>query len=145
MIRNILVLLIVIAFAVVFWRGWLQFNVANNADQNETNATLTINKDKIKQDLEYLKNREQTVAAQKEIAETTVHGRVQTLDQDQVTVLAADGQTLKVGIMPDTAIRVGGKAATMKDLHPGDPVTVTHVTRENRLVAVSITKGDRQD
>jgi hypothetical protein len=146
MFRTIILLVIVGFVAVVFWRGWLEFSVTNKGGQNETDATLTINKNKIKQDLEYLKNREHSVAKEsKDIAETTDHGRVQTLGKDQLSLLTAEGQTLKVGIAPDTDVRIGGKAATMSDLHIGDPVTVVHVTRDNGLRAISITVGDRKN
>jgi hypothetical protein len=44
MFRTIIVLVVVGFVAVVFWRGWLNVSLTNNAEQNETDATLTINK-----------------------------------------------------------------------------------------------------
>jgi hypothetical protein len=129
----------------VFWRGWLQFNVANKGDETETK--LTIHKEKIKEDIDALKNREHQVVskASDEKAETTIQGRVQTLAGDHLTLLTSDGQTMKVDLAPETTIRVGERDGTRTDLHVGDAVTVTQVTRQDRLVASKVTVQEHKE
>jgi hypothetical protein len=144
MLRAIVILLVVGLGVAAFWRGWLQADVTNKPQQTDT--TLTVNKDKIQQDLEYLKKQERALFSKpaSDFAETTVHGHVQTLGRDQLTLLAADGKTVNVKLVPETTIRIGDKTGTVTDLRIGDPVTVEQVTRGDRLVATSVTVAERK-
>jgi hypothetical protein len=134
--RTLFAILVVALVAFIIWRGWLQFNVSNNSEQTAT--TLTIDKVKIKQDLEAIKHEQPASAQGQNFAEITVNGRIQTLGPNHFTLRAEDGQTVNVTMMPETTVLIGDKVGTINDLRIGEAVTVAEVTRGDRQVATSV-------
>ncbi len=140
--RAFVTLLVIVAVVFVFYRGWLQFNVTDKTD--ETQTTLTIDKTKIKSDLDSLKSQHEAVAKPNdEFAETTIHGRLQTVGQNFIIVRTDAGHDAKVHLVPETAIHVGSKIGSVSDLHVGDQVSAQQVNRDSRLVASSVDVGQR--
>jgi hypothetical protein len=158
--RILFAVLVVGMVAFVFWRGWLQFHVTNEPGQTET--TLTINKGKIKQDLNELKSREHAVSnttpapnepaptsptapasLKSGFAETNVHGRVQSVAVNQLMLLTGNGQTVRVVLLPTTTITIGGQVSRSTDIKVGDTVTVVQVMNNMGLVASSVTVEGR--
>jgi exosome complex RNA-binding protein Rrp4 len=137
MFRFLLVALVVVLVGLAIFRGWVRFSWQDDSDQSQT--TMTIDKEKIKEDVRDL--RKQVLPK----TGSTVTGKVQTVGQDQITVVTNADKTVTLDIVPETKIRVGDRAGSLADVHPGDMVTMAQVHRENREVATSLTVKDGKD
>jgi len=134
--------------AVALVRGWVSVSWFSKESQDQAGATVSIDKNKIKEDVATVKNkagdlqhRGDPQANLERGTETKVQGKVQAVSQKQLTLMAGD-QPLTLAVAKETDIRVGGKQGTLAEIHPGDRVTVAYVTLENRHIARSLRKED---
>ncbi len=139
LVSLLLLILIVLAFV----RGWVDVSFFNRETENEKGATITVHKDKIKEDMAALKNKtneaSQTVKNETGSGkETEIHGTVQEVGGDKITVAFGVEKSVTMAVGRDTRIRVGGTDGTLAEIHRGDSVTASYATSATRNVAKSI-------
>jgi hypothetical protein len=138
--------LVVALVAVAFIRGWVRISAFDKENSNETGATMTIDKTKIKDDVAAVKNKVHLDGKGNEANadvgknRTKVQGKVKQVGAAGLTLTTAADKTLDLQVARDTDIRIGDQKGSLKDLREGDPVTATYVTQDNRNVATSVRK-----
>jgi len=151
--RYLVIVLLVILGFVAYYRGWFEFSANNGPGNNQSTASVTVNKKKIQEDVNEFteKTREQVNSIthprqepRPSATETTVRGQIDTVSQGKLTVRMPDDQVMSFGIVPKTEVFVGDRPGTMADLHKDDPVSVVYSNDEERQVAVSVTVENRQ-
>ncbi len=150
--RYLLVLLLMVALVVGYFRGWFEFSANTDRDRNQETAAITINKNQIQKDVGQVTDKARegvnSIWARSQPApkttETTTRGQIEDVGQGKVTVRTPDDKVLTFGVVPSTVVQVGDRPATMADLHKDDPVAVVHTDGEEQHVAVSVTVENRQ-
>jgi hypothetical protein len=133
--------LIVALIAVAFIRGWVRLSVFDKENADETGAAVTINKTKIKEDVNAVKDKVHIPAKPADGKQgTTVHGMVKEIGASGLILTTDSDKSLELNVALETEVRIGNEKGTLKDLHQGDPVTATYVTVENRRVATALRK-----
>jgi hypothetical protein len=134
MFKVILVLILVGLIALAFYLGWVQITTSTTQDQSESSVTLSINKGKIKDSVNALRGKGdgKNVENPKGITETRIQGKVQAIGSGEIKVKTGSDQVVTVAIARETEMQ--GNPV------PGDAVTVSYVTVDNRHVATSIRK-----
>ena len=134
MFKVILVLILVGLIALAFYLGWVQITTSTTRDQSESSVTLSINKGKIKDSVNALRGKGdgKNVENPKGITETRIQGKVQAIGSGEIKVKTGSDQVVTVAIARETEMQ--GNPV------PGDAVTVSYVTVDNRHVATSIRK-----
>jgi hypothetical protein len=134
MFKVILVLILVGLIALAFYLGWVHITTSTSQDQSESSLTLSLNKGKIKDSVNALRGKGDGKSADnpKGITETKIQGKVQSINSGEVKVKTGSDQVVTVAIARETEMQ--GNPA------PGDAVTVSYVTVDNRHVATSIRK-----
>jgi len=144
-----LLLICIIAVGGAFYLGWLNVSTADSYDNRRREVTLTIDKEKVKEDIDAVKQKAGEVG--EKIGQTskdvltlgkTVNGQLQEVDaaKKEVTVKSSDGkETVTVKVDEQTKIKVGDKdGASLSELKSGDPVTLVYVPKDGVDVAVSV-------
>src|SRR5260370_37306105 len=128
MFKLIFVLLLAGLIALAFYLGWVHIATNTTTDQSESSVTLSINKAKINESVGALKNKvaPQSPDKSKAVAETTVQGKVQAIGPAEIKVATGTDQGITHAIARETDMR--------GDPRPGDAVTVTYMTVDNRHV-----------
>lgn len=155
------VLLVAVGVGAAFYLGWLNFSTAYSPDNSQSEVRLTLDKEKVKEDIEAVKKKarettEKISEGAKDIKEkaTDVKERVDTvvlgktldgtlesvdLGKNELTVTGKDGKdNLTVKVDGQTKIRVGDRDGTMADLKKGDSVSVTHMLKDGVDVALVV-------
>jgi hypothetical protein len=133
MFKLILVLILVGLVALAFYLGWVQITTSTNQDQSQSNVTLSVNKGKIEDSVNALRGKgEKNAENPKGITETKIQGKVQAISSAEIKVKTGSDQVVAVAIAKETEMQ--GNPA------PGDAVTVSYMTVDNRHVATSIRK-----
>ncbi|HMF17412.1 MAG TPA: hypothetical protein VKE98_09410 [Gemmataceae bacterium] len=134
MFRIILVLILVGLIALAFYLGWVHITTSTSQDQSERNVTLSINQGKIKNSVDALRGKGEGKNAEnpKGITETKIQGKVQSISSGEIKVKTGSDQMVTIAIGRETEMQ--GNPA------PGDAVTVSYTTADNRHVATSIRK-----
>lgn len=153
--RTLLVavaLLCVIGIGAAFYLGWLNLSTDSSLDSRRSEVTLTIDKEKVKEDIDAVKQKASEVG--KSIRQTakdkkdvlllgkTVDGHLTAVDtvKKEVTVQSNDGKdTITVQVDGQTKIRVGDRDGTLADVKAGDTVTLVHMPKDGIDTAVSLT------
>lgn len=154
-------LLTVVAVGAAFYLGWLNLSTADSFDHSRREVTLTIDKEKVKEDLDAVKRKAQEAGEKvaqtardlkEEIQETaerseavvlgkSLDGQLEIIDatRKELTVRSNDGKDrITVRIDGQSKIRIGDKDGTIEDLKTGDTVTVVHMPKDGVDTAVSV-------
>jgi hypothetical protein len=156
-----LVLLCVVSVGAAFYLGWLNLSTINSSDDRRSELTLTIDKEKVKEDIDAAKEKAseigksigQTAKEAKDVANDikdkkedlllgkTLDGQLTAVDmaKKEVTVKSNDGKdTVTVKVDGQTKIRVGDKDGTLADIKAGDTVTLVHMPKDGIDTALSL-------
>jgi hypothetical protein len=134
MFKVILVLILAGLIALAFYLGWVHITTSTSEDQSKSSITLSINKGKIKESVNSLRGKGEGNNAEnpKGITETKVQGKVETMGSGELKIKTGSDQVVTVAIAKETEMH--GNPG------PGDAVTVSYVTVDNRHIATSIRK-----
>jgi hypothetical protein len=70
-------------------------------------------------------------------AGTVVHGLVDAVGSDSITLKKKDGTSVTIGVTADTKIRVNGKAGTLADVEAGYRATVRRTSADGPAAAIN--------
>jgi hypothetical protein len=140
-------LLIVVLIIVAFARGWVNVSVFNNEEPNQSGATVTIDKNKIKEDVNAAKDKVHIGSKAEDgkhqadgKQQSKVQGKVKEVGPSELILTTDADKSLDLTIARETDIRIGNEKGSLQDIRPGDRVTASYVTLENRHVATSLRK-----
>ena len=131
----LLVCLLIFVF-VGFYFKWFAFSTQSE-DGGETHVDFTINKDKMKSDVEGVKNK----LKGKTKDGKTVSGTIQLIEVERqsLTVATTTNAQVPVRIVADTKIRIDGKDGQLTDLRKGDKAEVSYLPKDKDNIAQSVT------
>jgi preprotein translocase subunit SecF len=162
MLLVVLVLIVAGAVYLGFTRDWLNLRTQSATDQGQTEVTLTVDKNKVKQDLAAARDKATEVkeeiseaaagvkeevkdkagAAKEAVAGQKLEGTIEAInDEPQSLVIKARDKDapVTVRIDKDTKIRVGDREGNTGDLRVGDEVTIQYDATEGGHVARNVT------
>ena len=122
MFRWLFLILLIVLVVVAFNRGWVSFSW-NEQDKDKNVAALTIDKDKIKEDVHALTDKARQ-AVQPNASGSTLHGTVEAVTADELRLRTVGEKSVTVRITPRTTIHRGEREITAADLAAGQKVTV---------------------
>jgi hypothetical protein len=154
----LLCLALVVLIVVAFTRGWVNVSVFNKEDRNESGAAVTIDKNKIKDDVAAAKQKVNSTLksdaskpdegkaddrkpddgkpAGKQ--QSQIEGKVKKVGASDLVLTTETDKSLELKVARETEIRIGNEKGTLKDFRPGDHVTASYVTVDNQRVATSL-------
>jgi hypothetical protein len=141
-------IILLVVLAIGFWQGWFAWNIDTHdrAGQREFDAQLSVDKDKIKQDLDDVVDQSQQLATQAEAAVelTSVDGRVTRVDLAESSLLLelADGEQLRLLIDQNSDLTAAGERIELANIAPGDRVAVVYRSSANPKTAHKVTVLD---
>jgi len=136
-----------IAVGLGFYAGWFTTTTQRDpAQDGKVVVALEVDTDKIKADTkdarktvekagEAVKDKLQELAGS-----TTVQGKVMDVDETTrtLTLTTSEGKELTVQVAPQAEVQLMGKDGGLKDLQPGDDVTVVYKSEDGKNLARSI-------
>jgi Cu/Ag efflux protein CusF len=137
-----------IGFAMGWYLGWFTpMTERTPSSDGKVLVGVEVNTDKIKADTKDARERVEKAgdAVREKIQDltgtTTVQGQIMNVDESarSLTVKAADGKEVTVQLAAQTEVKVKGKEGELKDLRPGDQVTVVYKSEDGKNLARSIT------
>jgi hypothetical protein len=108
--------------------GWFHVD-AQNAD-GKSNVTLSVDKDKVKEDSKAAVEKVEDLGHQLKdkvggTTETTMDGTVVSIVNDKLTMANKEGKEHSHTVIANTKVTSDGKAATVADLKKGERIRVT--------------------
>jgi Cu/Ag efflux protein CusF len=148
--RNLCIGIVVVLAIVVGAAWWLNWwSVSPNNDDGKSGVQLTLDKDKIRHDVEAaeqkIKNGAEALNGGRHDKEPaapgqSVEGTIRTIDPGThlLTVMSDKNAEVTVLMEAVTKIRVGSRAGTLADLKIGDRATITFESDKGEKVARSV-------
>jgi hypothetical protein len=145
--RTFIIFVLVVGAAVGFgyYCGWLRFS--SEREQGKVAVGMQVDTDKIKSDARATEDKARRLtekfkggAEEAEHAET-VKGTVTSVDESdrRLMLSTAENKELTIQLDSGTKIRARDTQAALKDLRPGDQVTVAFHVKDGKNLAQSIT------
>lgn len=122
--RTVIAVVVLVVAGVVglgFYRGW--FSVTSDNGNNKSDITLTVNKNKFKED-------KKAVAESTGLAGKKSEGTIVSLDGDTLTIADKEGKELRHPLAENVKFTCDGKVCTAADLKPGMKIRVTTNDKE---------------
>ena len=129
------VLCLCVVFGIGLYLGWFSIS-ASNTDGEKSDLHLSVNKNKVHEDVDALKKKGQNL-----LVEKTIEGPIHQIMLDTRELSMFDIQKQEVTIKVDTAtrIKIGDQDALFSDLKAGDPASVMYEAKKDGNVARTIT------
>jgi hypothetical protein len=160
--RTLLIVIFAIALiaaGTAVYLNWVKVSMASRPDDDKTGVSVVVDKAKVKEDIETLKEKALDIESKAEEKGKDVKEKARQLkesvkdlaSQEKVQGTVAEVKTnpdlLRVTsgdathtfrVAADTQVRIGAREARLSDLRKGDRVTVVYVTKEQEHTARSI-------
>lgn len=149
MVRTLgfLALLLIIVAGIGFYKGWFSLTTTRD-DGNQVNINLTVNKDKLKEDVSRARDKAREIAARaaegtpKTPAPTdqqTITGRINRVETDSQRLVVSIGiVSVPFQLNPATRVRVNNRDGRVADLRPGDQAAVTFKVENGKNAATTV-------
>jgi translation initiation factor IF-1 len=127
-----LVILVAIGFGLGLYLGWFSFSTRRDTENNMYVCSLEVHKGKISGDTEAAKDKAKQLGVPVDTAKKTKGTLVKAEENDRFTVQTEDHKEMVFQVPPSSKARV-------KDLRPGDNVTVAYKVEDDKNIAQTIT------
>jgi len=131
---GFLVVCLLVVGGLGLYLGWFGLSFSN--DPKKPDVHLTVNKDKIEQDVKTIKDKVENY-----LGEKTVKGTIQQVEpvSQMLNILDDKKQAVVLKVDSTTKIKIGDMDGSLADLKADDPVTVMFEAKKDGNVARTIT------
>lgn len=137
---TIIAVLVLVFVAVGFWREWWSFNMTDNEATDETEMTVTVDKQRLGEDAQVVKEKTRTATESMEVAADVESIR------GEITAVADDGERITIeteGGNPESFALTSATEIVAEDESPGaldvgDPVVVTYRDNDNTRTVLKV-------
>src|SRR4029077_9589272 len=106
-ISSLLVIALVVLVVVAFVRGWVGVSWFSKEDANEAGATVTINKTKVREDVDAVKDKVHVSTEGSPARSEQVDGTVATVGDKEITLKTGDDKYFRLTVADETKVRIG--------------------------------------
>ncbi|MHB1426076.1 MAG: hypothetical protein ACYC3I_23175 [Gemmataceae bacterium] len=138
----LVVVVLIVGGGLAYWLHWWRVETIPSKDGGETKVQVTVDKNKVTEDVDVAKNK---IEGKAQPSEAIVEGAIRAIDPSNHTLTVMNDKKEEVAVSTDAAtrIRVGDKEAKLADLKVGESATVTYESAKGAKVAKNITVKKR--
>lgn len=147
----VVVLVLIAGCGLAYWLDWWHIGTVPNKDDGKTKIELTVDKDKINEDVKTAKGtiKEEVDKVKAGVQDKgkapsqslLVEGTIRAIDSDKHTLTVMNSKDDEIVVKTDesTRFRVGDKDGKLADLKVGDSASVSYETAQGQKTAKSVT------